>query len=87
MKLKAWRLGWAMAVLWAGGVFIVGVGNLINSAYGIDFLRLIDTIYPGYHYGSWGIFGVIVASLYAALDGLICGVVLAWLYNMFAKEK
>jgi hypothetical protein len=48
---------------------------------------MIDSIYPGYQYGSWGFGGVIVGTLYAAVDGFVMGIIFAWLYNLFAKEK
>jgi len=57
------------------------------SGYGAAFLKVIDSIYPGYHMGQWGFFGVIVATLYAALDGFIAGIIFAWLYNLFGKTK
>jgi len=38
MKLNLKALSVALAILWAGAVFIVGVANLIWPAYGKTFL-------------------------------------------------
>jgi hypothetical protein len=40
-------------------------------------------VYPGYH-GPGGFGSVIVATLYAAVDGAVCGAIVAWLYNFLA---
>lgn len=87
MKFQVVRFGWAVAVFWALVVFLVAIANLVFGGYGAPFLKAIDSIYPGYTYGQWGFGGVIVATLYAALDGLIMGIVFAWLYNRFTKSE
>ena len=87
MKLDTLRFGFTVCVVWGGIVFLVAVGNMVITGYGEAFLKLIDSIYPGYHLGKWGFGGVIVGTLYAALDGFIIGVVFAWLYNRFTKKK
>lgn len=74
------------AVLWGGCFLLVGVANLIWSSYGGAWLDLGASIYPGYQ-GPGGFGSVIVVTLYAALDGAVCGALLAWVYNMFARGK
>ena len=87
MKLDVLRLGITLCLVWGAIVFLVGVGNMVFAGYGEAFLEVIDSIYPGYHAGQWGFGGVIVATLYAALDGFIGGIVFAWLYNLITKKK
>lgn len=87
MKLHVCRLGYALAILWALVVFLVGIANLIFPTYGVAFLQVIDSIYPGYHFGKWGFGGVLVSSAYAALDGFIMGIVFGTLYNLLIKGK
>ena len=87
MKLDAIRLGCALSAVWGLAVLLVGIGNLIWPGYGVEFLKIIDSIYPGYRLGQWGFGGVVVATLYAVVDGWIAGFVLAWLYNLFTKGK
>jgi hypothetical protein len=85
MKFNVIQLGLTLSKLFAIVVFFAGIANLIFPAYGVAFLKLIDSIYPGYHFGKWGFGGVIVATLYAALDGFILGALFAWLHNLFGK--
>ena len=87
MKLDVIRFGCALASIWGLAVLTVGVANLIWQTYGVEFLKIIDSIYPGYHYGEWGFSGVLVATLYAVVDAWIFGVVFALLYNKFTKKK
>jgi hypothetical protein len=86
MKFNVIQLGLTLGVIWAVLVLLVGIINLIFPAYGVALLQIVDSIYPGYHFGRWGFGGVVVATLYAALDGFVLGVVIAWLYNLFGKS-
>jgi len=54
--------------------------------YAEAFLRLVASIYPGYHYPS-GFGGVIVGMLYGLLDGAVAGALIAWLYNLFLPKQ
>lgn len=80
MKLSKKGLGGAMAVVWGGGFFLAALANLFSPAYGRAFLELCGSVYPGYHVtrtpGS-----VVIGTLYALLDGAVCGVLFAWIYN------
>ena len=87
MKLDVLRLGITLCLVWGLIVFLVAVGNILIIGYGEAFLDVIDSIYPGYHAGEWGFGGVMVATLYAALDGFIVGIVFAWLYNRLTRKK
>ena len=87
MKFDVIRFGCAIASIWGLAVFAVGVANLIWPAYGVVFLKLIDSIYPGYHFGEWGFGGILVATLYAVIDAWVFGVVFALIYNKFTKKK
>ena len=86
MQLSVKGLAWTGAVLWGLAVFLTGVLNLIFPSYGVAMLDMVRSIYPGYG-ATAGFVGVIVGTLYAALDGAVCGALLAWLYNRFAKSS
>lgn len=86
MKLSLKALAFAAGILWALAVFLVGAANLIWSGYGGAFLQLVASIYPGYH-ATRSIGDVIVGTLYALLDGAICGLAFGWLYNLFAGKR
>ena len=85
MRFNVIQLGFTLSIIWAVLVMLIGIANLLFPGYGVAFLQIIDSIYPGYHFGKWGLGGVIVATLYAALDGFILGVLFAWLHNLFGK--
>ncbi len=81
MRLNVKALAIAGAVVWGGGFLLVGLLNLLFRSYGVTFLELAASIYPGYH-GPGGFGSVVVGTLYAVLDGAVTGGILAWLYNL-----
>jgi hypothetical protein len=85
MKLDIKAMSITVGLIWGVlAMFLVGVTNLIWSAYGRAFLEVMASIYPGYT--ATPSFGqVILGTLYGLVDGAIAGAVLAWLYNRFAK--
>ena len=86
MKLNIKALAFAIAILWGGAVFLVGIANLIWSGYGMAFLKLLASVYPGYHAsGSFG--DLIVGVLYALLDGVVGSLIFGWLYNWFVGRQ
>lgn len=85
MRLDVKAAANAVGILWGAVVFLVGIGNLIFSGYGGAFLEMVASIYPGYH--ATASFGqVIVGTLYALVDGAIAGLIVSWLYNVFAAR-
>jgi hypothetical protein len=82
MKLNLKALALTAGILWALALFLVGAANLIWPGYGVVFLQLMASIYPGYHATS-SIGDLIVGTSYALVDGAICGLVFGWLYNLF----
>lgn len=83
MSLNVKALSITAALLWGGAVFVVGVGNLAWPPYGEMFLEWTASFYPGYH-GPAAFGSVIVATLYALVDGLVGGAIFGWLYNAIA---
>jgi len=83
MKLSIKALTLSAALLWGGAILCVGIANMIWPAYGVAFLDLVGSIYPGYiHDGSAA--SIVTATLYGLVDGGIGGALLAWLYNLFS---
>lgn len=81
MNIKA--LAFTFALAWAGAIFVTGLANLIWPGYGGAFLETVTSVYPGYH-GTGSLTQLIVGTLYGLLDGFIGGLVVGWLYNLFA---
>jgi hypothetical protein len=83
MRLSVKGLALAVGILWAVGILLVGIVNLISPAYGVAFLAWASSIYPGFH-NSHHFLDVVVGALYGLVDGGIGGAIVAWLYNCFA---
>jgi hypothetical protein len=79
MKLNPKVTAITLAILWGGCVALVAVLNRIWPGYGVDFLNLTASIYPGFHPG--GLRHAAIGTCYALLDGAVIGAVLAWLHN------
>ena len=79
-KLQPVPLGLAVGILWAVSVFILGLTAMGNWGGGI--VAALGTLYIGY---GPSIVGAIIGAIWAFVDGLVAGVIVAWLYNMLAK--
>ncbi len=86
MKLSPKALALAAGILWALALFLTGVVNLIWRGYGEAFLKMMASVYPGYH-AARSIGDLIVGTLYAFLDGAICGLVFGWIYNSLIDRR
>jgi phosphotransferase system glucose/maltose/N-acetylglucosamine-specific IIC component len=86
MRLSIKGLALASGILGGVAMLGMGLGNLIWSSYGQQFLQTMASAYPGYH-ATRSIAEVIVGTLYGFVDGFIAGAVFAWLYNQFAKAS
>ena len=52
MKLNVKALAFAVALVWAGAIFVTGLVNLIWPGYGEAFLQMVGSVYPGYSGGT-----------------------------------
>jgi hypothetical protein len=82
MKLNTKALAGAFSLLWGGAILLLAVANMIWPGYAEACLRVIESIYPGYHVGA-GMMSVIIGTVYALLDGAVFGAIFGWLYNTF----
>lgn len=83
MKLSIKSLALTAAIFWGAALLIVGGANLMFPGYGLSFLEVIGSVYPGYQPGT-GLSSVMVGSLYGIVDAGIGGAIFAWLYNFLA---
>lgn len=84
MRLDTRALTITGALLWGGAVLLVGLAHRVWPGYGRAFLEMMASVYPGYA-GPGGFGALAVGTLYAAVDGALCGLVLGWLYNRLAS--
>ncbi len=84
MKLSLRAMAIAIGLLCGGCIFFFGIVNLAAPSYGMEFLKLASSVYPGFH-ASRTFADVLVGTGYAIVDGAIGGFLLAWLYNLFVK--
>lgn len=80
MRLSLKALGISGAILWGGAILMCGIANLASDSYGTEFLRVVSSIYPGFH-ASRSFADILVGACYALVDGGLAGVVFGWLYN------
>ena len=82
-RLNAGALGLAVGIIWGVGVFVVALANMVTRGYGAQWLLTLASIYPGL--GNTPA-GAIVGFLWGFVDGVIGGVLVAWVYNGFAPR-
>ena len=80
MKLSIKKFASSCSILWGLAILIIGTANMIWPDYGLAFLTVIASIYPGYD-AAQGFGSIIVGTLYALVDAGIGGAIFAWLYN------
>jgi len=71
-------LGFALAVLWAGAVAVLGITSRIG--WGDRWRDLLADVYVGYDESASG---TVVGAAWAFADGFAGGYALGWLYNKF----
>lgn len=84
MRLCKKSTALAFGLIWGGAMLAFGIANQMWPGYGLVFLDVVASIYPGYTPGGFG--SVIVGTLYGLVDGAIGGWIFAWLYNLFAPK-
>jgi hypothetical protein len=71
------------ALLWGGAILLVGLINLAAPGYGLSFLQMTSSVYPGFH-DTHTIRSVLIGTFDGLVDGAIAGLLFAWLYNIFS---
>ena len=82
MRLSLKPIAMAGGLLWGSGVLFVGLVNILRPSYGLSFLQMVSSVYPGFHI-SRTIGDVLIGTAYALVDGAIAALVFGWLYNLF----
>lgn len=83
MKLSIKGLALAFGITWGVGLFVWTLLNAVTDIeWGLDALNLMVGMYPYFEVTVPGAFVGLVAGF---IDGLICGALIGWIYNKFAK--
>lgn len=82
MKFNVNVLALAFGIWWGGGMFLmtwwlIAVGGVLAP------LSIIPQIYIGYALTP---LGSIIGLAWGFVDGLVCGWIFAWLYNLLAAR-
>jgi len=80
-KLDVKAFGLACGIIWAAGVIILGIMNMLTG-WAAGWVELMSTAYIGY---QPTFIGSIIGGAWGFVDAGIGGLLLAWLYNKFAK--
>ena len=86
MKLSTKGLAATGAIVWGLSLFLVGLLNLIWPNYGVAFLDVMRSVYPGFKNLS-GLGGLIMGTLYGVVDGAVAGAVFGAIYNALMKPE
>ncbi len=86
MRLNTRALALTFALIWGGAILLTGVANLIWPGYGLAFLDMLASVYPGYH-AEAALGDVVVGTLYGMLDGFVCGLIFGWVYNLLVGRS
>ena len=86
MRLSVKAMTIAAGLLWGGAILCVGMVHRVDPSYGVSFLEMTSSVYPGFH--SAGTAGTLaIGTIEGLIDGGISGLVLSLLYNAFARVR
>ncbi len=80
MRLSITGTAIAAGLLWGGAILLVGLINLAKPEYGLDFLTMMNSVYPWFH-SSHTLSSVAIGTIDGFLDGAVAGCLFGWLYN------
>lgn len=82
MKLNVRAFGLAIGILWGAAMLVMAIAvMLLPGQWGEAVVSLLSNLYVGY---EPSVFGAFIGGAWGFADGLIGGVILAWLYNKLA---
>ena len=85
MKLSVKGLMFALAFGWALVIAVVGVLNILFPGYAAEYLKIVSGLYPWYKANGTPV-DLIYGIVTAFVDGLVCGLIFALLYNLFTGK-
>ena len=83
MTLGVISFGLALGVTWAIVVFVLGLAAWLFG-WGVDVAIALSSLYIGY---GPSFVGAIAGAVWAFVDGLIAGALIAWFYNRLLRSR
>lgn len=80
MRLSIKSTAIAAGLLWGCAILLVGLINLARPDYGMNFLAMMNSVYPWFH-SSHTVTSVAIGTIDGVFDGAIAGCLFGWLYN------
>jgi len=75
-RIQPLALGIAIGVLWAIYVFCIGLTAIFG--WGAALVTALGSLYIGY---EASFLGAVLGAIWAFVDGLVAGIIIAWVYN------
>jgi hypothetical protein len=82
-KLNVKALGLAIGIVWASGVVFCIIFS-IKTKICEEFVKIISSLYLGV---DVSLKGAALGGVWAFLDGAFAGILIAIIYNFFARQK
>jgi hypothetical protein len=80
-RLDVKALGLALGILWGACMFLIGLTSMLFD-WGSAWVGGLSSFYIGY---KATLLGSIIGAAWGFVDAGIGGVIIAWLYNKFAR--
>ena len=83
MRLNVRALALTWGILWGLGIFLATLWIILFDGSTGE-VTILGRIYRGYNIS---VVGSLFGLLWGFIDGLICGVIFAWVYNLFVGRR
>lgn len=80
MRLSIKGTAIASGLLWGGAILLVELINLARPEYGMNFLTMMNSVYPWFH-SSHRVASIVIGAIDGLIDGAVAGLLFTWLYN------
>ncbi len=79
-RIDPWALGASLGIVCV--IFVVFLGVAASFGWGEELVPLVSSIYIGFDKTA---LGILIGAVWAFVDGVIAGALIAALYNFFRK--